>query len=74
MATSEEIMQQWHDHAGIHFTHQIQFMAHHYQLFKQLPAKKRGGDRGHSLLNDEQIQITARAHLSSLPMGEVTPR
>jgi hypothetical protein len=40
MATSEEIVQQWHNHTGIHFTCQIQFMACHYQLFEQLPAKK----------------------------------
>jgi hypothetical protein len=40
MATSEEIVQQWHNRVGIHFAHQIQFMARHYQLFEQLPAEK----------------------------------
>jgi hypothetical protein len=74
MATSEEIVQQWHNCTGIHFTHQIQFIACHYQLFEQLLAEKQGGNRGHSLLNNEQIQTAARAHLSSLPTGEVTPR
>ncbi len=74
MAASEEIMRQWHNHAGIHFACRIRFVARHYQLFEQLLAKKRSGDRGHSLLNDEQIQVAARAHLSSLPTGEVTPR
>ena len=38
-----------------------------------MPTNRQGGDRGQSLLNDEQLQMAARAHLSSLPMGEVTP-
>lgn len=74
MAASEEIVRQWHESTGIHFARRIRFIARHYQLFEQLPAEKRGGDRGHSLLNDEQIQAGARAHLASLPTGEVTPK
>ncbi len=74
IAASEEIVQQWHEGSGIHFAHQIRFVAHHYQLFEQLPAEKRGRDRGRSLLDDEEIQVAARTHLSSLPMGEVTPK
>jgi hypothetical protein len=74
IAVSEEITWQWHDGAGIYFTHRIRFLARHYQLFKQLPPENRGGCRGHSLLNDEQIQAAARAHLSTLPKGEVTPK
>jgi hypothetical protein len=26
------------------------------------------------LLKDEQVQVAARAHLSTVPMGEVTPK
>jgi hypothetical protein len=40
IATSKEIVQQWHESAGVHFAYQIQFMACHYQLFEQLPAKR----------------------------------
>jgi hypothetical protein len=55
MATSKAITWQWHNGMGIHFTHQIWFLARHYQLFEQLPTERRGGDRGHSLLNKEDI-------------------
>jgi hypothetical protein len=74
IAASEEIVQQWHDGAGIYFACRIRFLAHHYQLFEQLLPENRGGCRGHSLLNDEQIQAAVRAHLLSLPSGEVTPK
>ena len=50
---SKEIARQWHEGEGVHFAHWIRFLACHYQLFEQLPIKKRGGDRGHSLLNNE---------------------
>jgi hypothetical protein len=36
IATSKEIMQQFHEGAGMHFTCKIQFIACHYQLFEQL--------------------------------------
>ena len=74
MAASEAVARQWHDGTGIHFAHRIRFLARHYQLFEQLPTERRGGDRGHSLLNKEDIQAAARAHLSSLPTGDVTPK
>ena len=74
IAMSEDIAQQWHKGAGVHFAHRIRLLAHHYQLFEQLPIEKRGGDRGRSLLNDERIQTASRAHLSSLAKGEVTPK
>jgi hypothetical protein len=74
IAASEEIARQWHEGKGIHFARRIRFVARHYQLFEQLPAEKRGGDRGRSLLDDEEIQAGAMAHLSSLPTGEVTPK
>jgi hypothetical protein len=74
MAASEAVAQQWHNGMGIHFAYQIRFLARHYQLFEQLPTKRQGGDRGYSLLNKEDIQVAARAHLSSLPTGDVTPK
>ena len=46
IAASEEIMWQFHEGAGMHFTRQIQFIAHHYQLFEQLPDEQQGSDRG----------------------------
>jgi hypothetical protein len=69
---SKDVARQWHKGEGVHFARQIRFLARHYQLFEQLPIKKRGGDRGHSLLNNEQIQAATRAYLSSLAVGEVT--
>ena len=34
IAMSKDITQQWHKGAGIHFTHWIQLLACHYQLFE----------------------------------------
>jgi len=70
---SQEIARQWQDGAGVHFARQIRFLARHYQLFERLPASNRGGDRGRSLLNDEQVQTAARTYLLSMSVGEVTP-
>jgi hypothetical protein len=69
---SQEIARQWQDGAGVHFARRVRFLARHYQLFEQLPASNRGGDHGHSLLNDERVQASARAYLLDLPVGEVT--
>ena len=74
IAASEQIALQFHEGAGIHFARRIRFLARHYQLFEQLPKEKRGAAGGRSLLKDEQVQTAARAHLSSVPTGEVTPR
>ena len=73
IAASQAIARQWQDGEGVHFACQIRYSAHHYQLFEQIPANKRGGDRGRSLLNDEQLQAAARTYLMSLTTGEVTP-
>jgi len=73
MAASEDIAQQWHEGKGVHFSRRVRFLARHYQLFEQLPVEKRGGNRGHSLLNNEQVQSASRAYLTSLVTGEVTP-
>jgi hypothetical protein len=71
---SNELVRQWHEGIGIHFAHHIHFLAHHYQLFEQLPIKKRGNDRGQSLLSNKWIQMAVRAYLSNLAVGEVTPK
>ena len=74
MAASEQIVQQWHEGHGVYFARQIRALACHYQRFEQLPPEKRGGDGGHSLLNDERVQTAARTYLTGLPTGDVTPR
>src|SRR5258707_5730562 len=72
IVASQEIAQQWHNGAGVHFAHQVQFLAWHYQLFEYLLASNQGGDGGRFLLNDEQVQMAARTHLLDLPVGDVT--
>ena len=39
-----------------------------------MPQEKRGAGGGQSLLKDEQVQTAVKAHLSSVPTGEVTPK
>jgi hypothetical protein len=73
IAASNEIAWQWHEGKGTHFARWVCVLARHYQLFEQLPDEKRGGDRGHSLFNDERVQSASRAYLASLATGEVTP-
>ena len=73
IAASMQIARQWTDGVGTHFARQIRFLARHYQLFEQLPPQRRGKYLNRSLLNDEQVQTAARAYLTSLPTGEVTP-
>ncbi|KZT63884.1 hypothetical protein DAEQUDRAFT_747689 [Daedalea quercina L-15889] len=71
---SQEIARQWHEGEGVHLARRVRMLARHYQLFEQLPVEKRGGDRGHSLLNDERVQTAACQYLTSLQAGEVTPK
>ncbi|KZT68737.1 hypothetical protein DAEQUDRAFT_745617 [Daedalea quercina L-15889] len=71
---SQEIACQWHEGEGVHLARRVRMLARHYQLFEQLPVEKRGGDWGHSLLNDERVQTAARQYLTSLQAGEVTPK
>ena len=68
-----KIAEQWTDGVGTHFARQIRFLAHHYQLFEQLPPEKRGKYMNRSLLSDKQVQTAARTYLTGLPTGEVTP-
>ena len=46
MAVSKEIMWQFHEGVGSHFTHQIHILACHYQLFKQLLEERQGSVAG----------------------------
>ena len=40
MAMSKEIVWQFHEGVGGYFAHQILILAHHYQLFEQLPEER----------------------------------
>jgi len=74
IAASKEIVRQWHKGTGVHFAHQILFLMRHYQLFEQVTEEKQGIGGSHSLLKDERVQAAARAHLSTIPKGKVTPK
>jgi hypothetical protein len=74
MAASKEIARQWHEGEGTHFARRVRIVARHYQLFEQLPMQCAGGCRGSSVFNDERVQSGARAWLSRLPTGEVSPQ
>ncbi|KAL1673126.1 hypothetical protein EV122DRAFT_255366 [Schizophyllum commune] len=74
IAASQHMAVEWHQGEGVHFARQLRALARHYQLYEQLPPETRAGDRGHSLFADERVQCAARAYLSRLPSGEVTPK
>ncbi|KAJ7300705.1 hypothetical protein DFH08DRAFT_997826 [Mycena albidolilacea] len=60
IAASIEIAQQWHKSEGIYFAHKVRALALHYQIFKQLPVERRGGERkSRSLLLDETVKTAA---------------
>jgi hypothetical protein len=73
IAASQQIAAQWHEGQGVHFARQIRTLARHYQRFEQLPPEKRGGKGRQSLFNDEGVQRAARAYLTGLHIGDVTP-
>lgn len=63
ISASFEIAQQWHKKSGsnTHFACCIRALAHHYQIFEQLPVEWRGGRKNaKSLLKDETIKVAAR--------------
>ena len=72
IAVSMQIARQMTDGVGTHFACQICFLAHHYQLFEQLPPQKQGKYLNRLLLNDKQVQAAARTYLMGLSMGKVT--
>jgi hypothetical protein len=63
ISASREIAAQWHEKkigSSEYFAHQICALAHHYQMFEQLPIEIRGGSRNaHSLLKDETVRVAA---------------
>ncbi|KIO12001.1 hypothetical protein M404DRAFT_125666 [Pisolithus tinctorius Marx 270] len=72
---SLQIAKQWRDGDATYFARRIRMLAHHYEVFEQLPQEKRGGaQNARSLLNDKAIQSHCRLWLSNLPTGQVTPR
>lgn len=72
---SLEIARQWHEGQGSHFARKVRALAHHYQVFEQLPLEKRGG-YGNALspLKDERVQLAAREWLMSQSIGQVSPK
>ena len=59
---SFEIAQQWHeqDSSNSHFARRVRALAHHYQIFEQLPKEHRGGYKNaRSLLKDEIVRTAA---------------
>lgn len=75
MAASLEIAAHWHEQDGVWFAQKVRALAHHYQIFEQLPIEHCGGLRNsHSLLKDELVKKRILDYLQSLPTGKVTPK
>jgi hypothetical protein len=75
IAASLGIAHQWHEGQGEHFAHCVCSLAHHYQLFEQLPVEQQGGSRhAQTLLLDGTICKAARTWLYEQKAGTVTPR
>ncbi|TFK33880.1 hypothetical protein BDQ12DRAFT_669907 [Crucibulum laeve] len=72
---SEQIALQWHEKEGVWFAHHVCALAHHYQIFEQLPAEHCGGYKNsHSLLHDENVKKASLNYQANLPTGKVTPK
>ncbi|KAG1853682.1 hypothetical protein F4604DRAFT_1933119 [Suillus subluteus] len=57
IGASVEIARQWHEGSGIWFARRVRALAHHYQIFEELPREKRGGStNARSFLHDETVQ------------------
>lgn len=75
IGASFEIARQWQDGKGTGFARRVRALAHHYQVFEQLPRETRGGGRNaRSYLHDKSVQSRCCAWLSSLSAGKVTPQ
>ena len=75
MQASLEIAQQWHKGDGTWFACRVRALAHHYQVFEQLPHEQQGGYRNQwSWLHDETVKKHIQAYLTNLPTGKVTPK
>ncbi|KAJ7573135.1 hypothetical protein C8J56DRAFT_904051 [Mycena floridula] len=72
---SIEIARQWHKDEGNWFACRVRALAHHYQIFEQLPVERRGGTRmARSWLMDERVKHLVLEYLNNIPAGKVTPR
>ena len=70
-----EIAAQWHEREGVWFSRKVRALAHHYQIFEQLPIEHRSGLKNvRSLLKDELIKKRILDYLQSLPTGKVMPK
>ncbi|KAJ6561653.1 hypothetical protein B0H19DRAFT_1068406 [Mycena capillaripes] len=70
IAASLEIAHQWHEGNGNWFARRVRALAHHYQVFEELPADTRGGRaNAKSLLNDESVQTACLAWLKRQEVG-----
>ncbi|KAJ3507789.1 hypothetical protein NMY22_g16822 [Coprinellus aureogranulatus] len=77
MQASRHIALEWNDDlhgSGEGFAQRVRALARHYQVYERLPDEKRGGySNARSLLKDEGVRCAARAFLSEIPTGQVTP-
>jgi hypothetical protein len=72
---SKEVARQWHEGSGVYFAQKIQALAHHYQIFEQLPKESCGGAcKSQTLLADEQVKKAALDWLNIQTAGKVTPK
>ena len=73
IAASIHLAQSHHDGDGVYFARRVRALAHHYQIYEQLPIEHRGGKRvGSCHLDDEDVQKEARTWLKSQKVGSVT--
>jgi hypothetical protein len=76
LEASQQIAIQWQDDvtgSATYMARRIRALAHHYQLYEELPVEKRGGYRSRSsLLRHEAVRGAARAWLTSQTIGSVT--
>jgi len=76
MDASAAIAHQWHekDTSNTHFACCICALAHHFQVFEQLPHEWRGSDKdAQCLLKDELIRAAAHSWLTEQKVGLITP-
>ena len=72
---SIEIARQWYEGEGNWFARWVWALAQHYQIFKKLPVKKRGGSQNaRSWLYDEKARLQTTNWLTSQETGNVTPQ
>jgi len=77
MDASAAITHQWHekDTSNTHFARRICALAHHFQVFEQLPCEQRGSDKdARCLLKDESVRAATRSWLTEQKVGSITPR